>query len=251
MTLSLQQWHQRYQQQARWTYNLRQYIYDRVDICSAQRILDVGCGTGVILAELNTISATNLNGLDIRREPLLMVKEILPGSQAVLGDALYLPYQSASIDICFCHFVLLWVSDPQRVLIEMVRVTQARGWVCVLAEPDYGGRIDYPPELAHLGTWQAESLREQGADPLIGRELRSLFVNAGLRNIEVGVLGGQWREDAPGEDFEGEWQVMRSDLQGKREFVEIEDEIKAIEIKARAKHYRVLYVPTFYAIGQV
>jgi ubiquinone/menaquinone biosynthesis C-methylase UbiE len=251
MTLSLQQWHQRYQQQARWTHNLRKYIYDRVGIRAARRILDVGCGTGVILAELTTISSTNLNGLDIRHEPLLMVKEILPGSQAVQGDALYLPYQSASIDICLCHFVLLWVSDPQRTLMEMVRVTHESGWVCVLAEPDYGGRIDYPPQLAQIGTWQAESLREQGANPLIGRELRSLFANAGLRNIEVGVLGGQWQQDTPEEDFESEWQVMRSDLQGKREFVDIEDEIKAIEINARAQHHRVLYVPTFYATGQV
>ena len=251
MTLSLQQWHQRYQQQARWTQDLRQYIYDRVDIRSAHRILDVGCGTGVILAELSAILSNHLNGLDIKHEPLLMVKEMLPGLQGVQGDALYLPYQSASLDICLCHFVLLWVSDPQRALMEMVRVTRDRGWVCILAEPDYGGRIDYPPELAQIGTWQTESLREQGANPLIGRALRALFINASLRNIEVGVLGGQWREGAGGEDFEGEWQMLQSDLQGKREFMDSEEEIKAIELNARAQHHRVLYVPTFYAIGQV
>ena len=30
-----------------------------------------------------------------------------------------------------------------------------------LAEPDYGGRIDYPEQLGHIGRWQAQALRKQ------------------------------------------------------------------------------------------
>lgn len=251
MTLTLQQWHQRYLQQARWTQSVRQYIYERVGISSASRMLEIGCGTGVILAELGEITSCNLNGLDIQHEPLLMAKETVPGSLAVQGDAINLPYHSATFDTCLCHFVLLWINDPFLAIKEMARVTRNNGWVCVLAEPDYGGRIDFPLELAQIGTWQAEALQEQGANPLIGRELRSLLTNASLRDIEVGILGGQWRDDPPDADFELEWQVMRSDLRGKQEFLVIADELKAKELSARAQHHRVLYVPTFYAIGQV
>ena len=32
MTLSLEQWHERYQEQAKWTKNVRDYLYNRIDL---------------------------------------------------------------------------------------------------------------------------------------------------------------------------------------------------------------------------
>ena len=62
----------------------------------------------------------------------------------------------------------------------MVRVTHPGGFVLALAEPDYGGRIDYPTELSQIGDWQKNALKQQGANPLMGRELRSIFSHAGI-----------------------------------------------------------------------
>ena len=94
--------------------------------------------------------------------------------------------------MAFCHFLLLWVQSPQDILKEMKRVVQPGGAVLALAEPDYTGRIDYPPELEPLGRWQAESLRKQGADPDAGRKLRHWFVSAGITPIESGIMAGGW-----------------------------------------------------------
>jgi len=74
----------------------------------------------------------------------------------------------------------------------MARITRPGGAVLALAEPDYGGRIDYPIKLAQMGKWQIESLRLQGADPLMGRKLATIFNSAGFDSVETGVLGGQW-----------------------------------------------------------
>ena len=78
-----------------------------------------------------------------------------------------------------------------------------------LAEPDYGGRVDYPDTLARLGGLQTEAIRKQGADPETGRKLGWMFAQAGLSEIEVGVLGGQWRAELSENEWELEWQVLR------------------------------------------
>ncbi len=96
----------------------------------------------------------------------------------------------------------------------MARVTRRGRAVLALAEPDYGGRIDYPASLADLGRLQTEGLRQAGANPLIGRELASLFRQAGLVKIETGVLGGEWRYPIPDRDRESEWSTLRADLGG-------------------------------------
>jgi hypothetical protein len=130
----------------------------------------------------------------------------------------------------------------------MCRVARPGGWVLALAEPDYGGRVDYPVELATLGRWQAESLRQQGADSEMGRKLAGIFTRAGLKHVETGVMGGEWKHpDLPGE-VNLEWAVLESDLAGKISLQDIQN-MKQMDVAARQNGERVLFVPTFYAWG--
>lgn len=251
MPLSIAQWHQRYQQQAQWTRELRSYIYDRVSITRAKKVLDVGCGTGVLEIELTQLCSAETFGLDIDPHPIGFAHQVAPGSIYTIGDALRLPYQSASFDFTLCHFLFLWVSDALEVMNELSRVTSPGGYVLALAEPDYGGRIDYPPELTKLGCWQCEALQDQGAHPFIGRELRQLFSSAGLVEIEAGVLGAQWHEQDDFSELDLEWQVIRSDLDQKPAFTQQIDRLYAIDKTSRQSQHRILFVPTFYAIGKL
>jgi ubiquinone/menaquinone biosynthesis C-methylase UbiE len=251
MSLSISQWHQRYQQQARWTQSLRKYIYDQVGIQHVNQILEIGCGTGVLEDELNHLSSSHVFGLDISARPLRIAKEYAPSSIYTNGDCLHLPYKSRSFDVTLCHFLLLWVKDPIKAVQEMTRVTRLYGYVIALAEPDYGGRIDFPPELSQIGTWQINALKQQGANPYMGREIRSCFSRAGLVNFEAGVLGGQWGENSFDQDIELEWEVIQSDLYQNNEFLLQADKIKALDIASRKSLQRILFVPTFYAFGMV
>jgi SAM-dependent methyltransferase len=251
MSLTIQQWHQRYSQQAQWTSSLRNYLYNKIDLNHAEHILDVGCGTGILLNEFSQFSHGSAYGVDINYDSLKFIHEKLPKSWLTQGNAICLPLCSNVFDVALCHFLLLWVKEPLLVIKEMARVVHPGGYIMALAEPDYGGRIDFPLELVQLGIWQTEALREQGANPLIGRELQSIFSLAGLSDIETGVLGGRWDATQLEDEFELEWYVLQSDLDKKEEFSRSSAEYKAIDRLSRINQQRILYVPTFYTIGRV
>lgn len=241
-------WQMRFKQQARWTQDLRTYLYPRVGLQQATHVLDVGCGTGALLGELQSQADAHVFGVDIQRQMLELAK-MNAGVLLSQADAHQLPHPNDAFDITLCHFTLMWVSNPQVALAEMVRVTKPGSPILALAEPDYGGRIDYPPALEQIGKWQIESLQNQGADPFMGRKLSTLFNEAGLQKVESGVLGAQWRGMASEIDFELEWNVLESDLKHKPGFSEKLSLLKTIDEAAYKNGQRVLYVPTFYALG--
>ncbi|MBT3390532.1 MAG: methyltransferase domain-containing protein [Chloroflexi bacterium] len=250
MSLTPQDWHARFSQQAQWTRALRAHLFPRMGFNVARQILDVGCGTGALFGELLAQSDAAIFGVDIQRQHLRLArthKDVLLSQ----GDALQMPYANEVFDITLCHFLLLWVANPVQALSEMARVTRPGGMVLALAEPDYGGRIDFPTELEQIGAWQTESLRRQGADPLIGRKLSGLFHHVGFENIETGVLGGQWRGAPTDDAWKSEWSVLESDFAQTSEFSGNSNVLKQLDAGAWASGQRVLFVPTFYAIGWV
>jgi SAM-dependent methyltransferase len=249
-------WHARFLQQATWTRDLRSYLFEQARLEQARRALEVGCGTGAILSDLSTRTA--VHGLDLSLDRLAEAQVNAPNIKLTCGDALALPYPSGVFDLTFCHFLLLWVSDPLRALLEMKRVTRAGGSILALAEPDHSHRLDKPDELAPLGRWQAESLRRQGADPALGARLAELFRQAGILPIETGTLrsspgsgtGQEGREHplVPGE-HDLEWAVLEADLAGMVPAQEIQ-RMKRLDEQAWESGERVLYVPTYFAWGQ-
>ena len=238
-------WYQRYTRQVCWTLAARRYIFEQIRAHPSQRILEAGCGSGAVLESLNKDGFSNTIGLDIDYQAL----RLAVNHPVTTADALNLPYSQNSFDISLCHFLLLWVTDPLKVLKEMSRVTKPGGWVIALAEPDYGGRIDYPEELEQLGKVQSQSLRDQGADIFTGRKLKSFFADCGLENIRSGIISAQWDRGFDQAEFDLEWAVLEKDLEGKVSSEELERVYK-IDLEASRQGRRVLFMPIFYAFGQ-
>lgn len=240
-------WHTRYAQQATWTRDLRNYIFEKTGLNDAQNILEVGCGTGAILSELP--KRPNIHGLDIDPVALIECRVNAPDALLIRGNALGLPYHHNSFDIVYSHFLLLWVADPLKALQEMRRVTRSGGYVIAFAEPDYLSRVDQPDELVTLGKWQTDALKRQGADPSLGARLAELFSEAGIEIIETGTIQGQRNEPSP-DEWELEWAVIESDLSGTVSEADIQ-KMKQLDKKARDRKTRLLHVPTHFAWGRI
>lgn len=250
MALDLATWHARFRQQAGWTRELRQTLLRRSGMAQARSVLEVGAATGALTGELSLDWQARVVGLDLEWTRLAYARLRDPRTCFTQADAHSLPYRSGSFDLSVCHFLLLWVRDPAGAVTEMRRVTRPGGFVLALAEPDYGSRIDFPNSLAEIGRAQRTALIEQGANPDVGRELGRLFVLAGLDEVEVGVLGAQWAGPPSRTEFEMEWSVLEDDLQASLA-PEVRERLRMLDWTARERGERVLYVPTFYAIGRV
>ena len=247
---TLKRLHSRYLVQATWTASIREQLFDSIQVQGKHKVLEVGSGTGVVSSEISQRFSLESVGVDIDRSAATFAQHIDPTSLYLAGDGNNLPFRPAVFDVAVCHFLLLWVDDPETILAEMVRVTKPGGWVLALAEPDYGGRIDYPRELETVGQRQIQALLNQGANPYLGRTLRAIFHTAQLIEIRSGLLGGEWQGSPDEDQLESEWATMARDLRHLLPADEIE-QFRRIDRKAWKMGTRVLFVPTFYAAGRV
>jgi len=248
--LSLEQWHQRYLQQARWTQDIRQNLFNQTRTTIGSRILEIGSGTGALLQSLAQEGYEHLTGIDINRPGLRYSQEINPLFTLAQADGYDLPFADKTFAVTCCHYLLLWIEKPAQILAEMSRVTHSGGCVIALAEPDHQARIDHPSPLDKLGTYQIQALQAQGADTAMGRKLGQQFHEAGLQSIKTGIIGARWSNMSSRKPDETEWMTLRADLTG---FITEEElrKFEALEKKAWDAGERVLFVPTFFAIGFV
>ncbi len=248
--LSAHDWHTRYTQQAGWTRAMRHYIFRRLDLNIGKRVLELGCGTGAITTDLSGTVDADVYGLDINYNFLELGHSVDRQTRYTCADANHLPFASDSFDAVVCHFFLLWIRDIPALFREIRRIIKTGGSIAALAEPDYGGRIDFPDSLYELGQWEAIALGSQGANPNIGRRLMAEFVSAGFEQVETGLMGGQWKPSFDKSAFDQEWKIIESDLTVMVSPARLQA-LRRMDEVAYRKGERILYVPTFFALGKI
>ena len=176
-------------------------------------------------------------------------KKIYSDITTVNGDGYRLPFKDRSFDFTFCHYLFLWLKEPEKVVREMIRVTKKGGYVIAAAEPDYKSRIDFPELFTGIGQMQNHSLQFQGVNLSMGRQLGWMFRDAGLNTVQLGLLAGQWKRPVA-DEFNAEWDMIAYDLGGMapmERILEIKDEARTSWLKGEA----TIFIPTFYAHGKV
>jgi SAM-dependent methyltransferase len=246
--LTAEEWDRQFTRQAGWTRATRTHLYRRADLLRARRVLDVGSGTGAVTEELAKRTRGDVVGVDVDPAMVAYASSRAAEAEYRAGDAHDLPFGDGWFDLTVCHFLLMWCRDPARAAQEMVRVTRPGGVVLACAEPDYGGRIDYPD--LPLGRWQIEALRREGADPCLGRKLRRLFALPAVRRVEVGVIPGLWDLTTLRAEFEAEWALWERSL---ADLVPADElaRVKTAELEALEGEERLVFMPVFYALMRV
>lgn len=178
--------HNIYKIQAEWTQGTRNFLYRHAGLLNAGRVLEVGCGTGVILAELTGRTRGAVVGIEKEHKNSVFASQYCSSAAVITSDGMNLPFRSESFDITLCHYYLIWTDDPRTAVSEMIRVTKNGGHLIFACEPDYEGIIEYPESglkdglirhLTHNGLIHAN----------LGRKLISI-VSEFATIIESGVI---------------------------------------------------------------
>jgi ubiquinone/menaquinone biosynthesis C-methylase UbiE len=92
-----------------------------------RRVLDVGCGTGLLASRVQRVLDAAVVGCDFSRGMLRQARSHRPRLAWVQGDALRLPFRSASFDAVLSTESFHWFPDPDAALAEFFRVLAPGG----------------------------------------------------------------------------------------------------------------------------
>jgi len=169
---------------------------DAANIGPGDRVLDVGCGTGVFAREAASRVGPkgHVTGIDLNESMLAVAKRMRPEIDWRLGDATTLPFDDESFDVVGSQFVLMFIADRVGFVKEMWRTVAPGGQLAVavwmafedsphdMALAEIGGRL--------MGLDAAKAFE---APYVLGNpgELLGIFHDAGLDNAELMTLDGR------------------------------------------------------------
>src|SRR5258708_28374375 len=141
----------------------------RASIAAAERIggriLDVGVGTGISLADYsrrNRVVGVDYSEPMLRKAQERVARHALSHIEALaVMDAQRLGFRDAFFDVVVAQFVITAVPDPEATLDEFVRVTKPRGEIILVNHlgAEAGLQRDFEHLLAPLGRrlgWRPE-----------------------------------------------------------------------------------------------
>jgi len=155
---------------------------------NAQRILEIGCGTGCDLLQFAKHGAIAV-GIDITPEHIRLARERVGNlAQVLQAEATNIPFADGTFEYIYSHGVLHHLDQPRRMVEEIFRVLRPGGRfnVHVYALWSY-----WPLLLMLRHGWKWKLWIENSRDPVhidlyYGRKLRRLFapVSISLKKFE-------------------------------------------------------------------
>jgi ubiquinone/menaquinone biosynthesis C-methylase UbiE len=165
---------------------------DLLGVTAGERVLDVGCGSGVVTREIARRVGANGRVIGLDPSPgLLGVAHDLAREEGLgdrvdfrEGSALRLPFPDGSFDVVVCVTVLAHVSGGEGAVPELARVVRPGGRVGVY-DFDSDMTMFSHPDRALTRRIVAAASDATAVDGWLARRLPTLFGEAGLEDVRV------------------------------------------------------------------
>ena len=160
------------------------------------RVLDVGCGTGIVArtAALAVGAQGRVVGIDLNEGMLRVAKRagaaLVPPVEWRQGDATSLPFPDAAFDVVASQQMLQFVPDPERAVREMHRVLAPRGRLATSVCRPIEHAAGYIPLAAglrrHAGA-EAEAMMRSPFPAWSVEDLRQIVAAGGFDAITIRI----------------------------------------------------------------
>lgn len=161
---------------------LRHRSYELLDLAPGASVVDVGCGTGRAVAELDQRGVAAL-GVDPDELMIATARRRWPGADFRLGSAESLPLPDGAVSGYRADKVLHVLPDPATALAEAHRVLSPDGRIVLVGQDWDALMIDssHPDLTRAILRSQADSL----PSPQVARAYRNLLLDAGFQDVAV------------------------------------------------------------------
>ena len=174
---------------------------DLAGVTAGRRVLDVGCGTGMLTGELVArVGAANVVAIDPSTPFVAAMRTRFPGVEVHQAGVNALPFANGTFDAALAQLVVHFLSDPVGGIREMARVTRPGGVVVASVWDHAGGQ-------GPLGVFWAAAhdldpdVKDESVMPGAAEgHLAALFRDAGLREVREGTVEAR-REHATFEEW--------------------------------------------------
>jgi SAM-dependent methyltransferase len=173
-------------------------VADAAGIRAGDKVLDVGCGTGVLAREaLRRVGQEGqVVGLDLNEGMLAVAARAEPQIEWRQGDAAALPFEDASFDVVVSQFALMYFPDRIASLSQMWRALAPAGRIAVAV----WAPLDRAPGFRMLVDIVARQCGDEAVGVLrapfvLGARagLAELFIAGGISGAEVTLQNGSIR----------------------------------------------------------
>jgi ubiquinone/menaquinone biosynthesis C-methylase UbiE len=178
-----------------WEPLTRGAAHDLIELAAprgSERLLDVGTGTGVVLAEAQEVVGSGGVGIDSSVEMLRAARSVRPGVHVVAAEAIDLPFRDAIFDVVTANFVVHHFADHRTALFDMLRVLRPDGRMALSVwgpnRDDYHKAWNEQVEMEIGADLMADAMQKSapGRERFEERErLEQDLYDVGLRHLRI------------------------------------------------------------------